>query len=946
MIGRTLGRYEITAKIGAGGMGEVYRAHDTHLEREVALKVLAAGLLSDEAAHSRFRKEALALSRLNHPNIATIYDFATEDGVDFLTMELIPGTSLREKMANGASLQHDVIVCGLQLADALAAAHDKGVIHRDLKPGNVMMTPEGRLKVLDFGLATMVRITGGSDATLSLTAGADRWAGTPSYMSPEQLRGQPADERSDIWSCGVVLYEMAAGHLPFQGETGFELSSAILREPPKPLPPETPAGLRETIQRCLAKDPAQRYQRASELRAALEALHSGISTPPSASARGNWSQSRPVPAAIVAIASLLAVVLVAFSVRLYLARTDPHVSAGSQLLLTDIANESQDPEFDSVTQLLRSQLDQSSYFRLMAPQQVEEVLARMVRPASQQLDPVTAREVAMRDAVPLVIFGTVSRVAEDFRLDMKLERVGNDPAYPASTWQFSQTAPSKKDFFDVVQHAGNWIRQQAGESATDISESDRRPQDITTDNWEALSLFTQAGKLGAQDRVAEAVDILKEAVDKDPQFAMAYMRLGDQQDALGFYGEGYASWRKALSLKGTRRLTRREELRIKGAYASDTGDLTGAIEAYRQYTIAFPNDYFGPFYRGIPLMLTGKVEEAIQVLQQAQSKAPEAYYPPEQLARFNLILANFADSSKYADGVRQLGQAEFARRIDGEAAFLQGDYSRARAIFATFEKSEDPFLRSVSYYYEACVSAELGKYNDAITKLNQGIAQDLSAGDASDRADKILGLAWLEFKKGDFSAARESALRSLALERGPRRAADVGSLLARAGFIREAQKVLANLDPSDYPPITDVVRLRLKGEILLAQGKSSKALNVLRQAHEKDQEWGFLHDYFARALAANGQFAEALEEYRRFAQHPGQVWQSPEDYPPGLAADLEFEVIRIASHLSPSGLSDSTKKAIKYHLTRYLALRHYADGQLPDVGQADDLAQQFAVSPR
>jgi len=200
--------------------------------------------------------------------------------------------------------------------------------------------------------------------------------------------------------------------------------------------------------------------------------------------------------------------------------------------------------------------------------------------------------------------------------------------------------------------------------------------------------------------------------------------------------------------------------------------------------------------------------------------------------------------------------------------------SRARAIFATFEKSEDPFLRSVSYYYEACVSAELGKYNDAITKLNQGIAQDFLLAMHPIALTKFSASHGLSSRK-ETSARRESPRSDHSPRARPASRRRRGVPACTCWIYQRAQKVLANLDPSDYPPITDVVRLRLKGEILLAQGKSSKALNVLRQAHEKDQEWGFLHDYFARALAANGQFAEALEEYRRFAQHPGQVWQSP-----------------------------------------------------------------------
>lgn len=303
IIGRTLGRYRITAKIGAGGMGEVYCARDTHLERDVALKVLLAGLLPDEAAHRRFRNEALTLSRLNHPNIATLYDFATEDGMDFITMELIPGRSLREKIAKHELLEQDGISCGLQLADALAAAHDKGVIHRDLKPGNVMMTPEGRLKVLDFGLATLLRRADDPNATRSTVPGGGAGAGTPPYMSPEQLNGQPIDERTDIWSCGVILYEIAAGCLPFEGETWIALSSAIVSKEPKPLPDEVSVSVRDVVYRCLEKDPAQRYQRAGELRAALEAVQSGTHVPRSKPRRWN---ARYWLAAAIAVLVLLA----------------------------------------------------------------------------------------------------------------------------------------------------------------------------------------------------------------------------------------------------------------------------------------------------------------------------------------------------------------------------------------------------------------------------------------------------------------------------------------------------------------------------------------------------------------------------------------------------------------------------------------------------------------
>jgi len=278
MVGQTLGHYRILDKLGAGGMGEVYRAHDERLDRDVAIKVLPTGLLADESARKRFKKEALALAKLNHPNIGTLHDFDTADGTDFLVMEYIPGITLSDKLSAGPLPEKEVLKLGMQLAEGLAAAHEQNVVHRDLKPGNLRLLPDGRLKILDFGLAKLVQPVGDEVVTASLTE-KHAMAGTLPYMAPEQLRGEPADARSDIWALGVVLYEMAAGTRPFQGQTGFELSSAIMNQAPPALPSQVPRQLRAVIERCLEKEPGRHYQRAGEVRAALEAVQAGAAAP-------------------------------------------------------------------------------------------------------------------------------------------------------------------------------------------------------------------------------------------------------------------------------------------------------------------------------------------------------------------------------------------------------------------------------------------------------------------------------------------------------------------------------------------------------------------------------------------------------------------------------------------------------------------------------------------
>ncbi len=275
MIGRTFGHYTIIGKIGAGGMGEVYRARDEQLDRDVALKLLPAGTVGNEAARKQFRKEALALAKLNHPNIETIYEFNSQDGVDYLAMELVPGKPLDEILSAGAIPEKEIVRLGTQFAEGLAAAHDQGVIHRDLKPANIFVTPDGRVKILDFGLAKLLHPEWEGNVTRSVTIQSGSISGTVPYMSPEQLRGLPVDPRSDLYGAGAVLYEMASGQRPFPQTQTAELMGAILLQPLPPLRtvnPNISVKLERVISKALEKEPAQRFQTARELRAALQSV--------------------------------------------------------------------------------------------------------------------------------------------------------------------------------------------------------------------------------------------------------------------------------------------------------------------------------------------------------------------------------------------------------------------------------------------------------------------------------------------------------------------------------------------------------------------------------------------------------------------------------------------------------------------------------------------------
>src|SRR5215469_10199781 len=274
MIGQTLGHYRILERIGVGGMGEVYRAHDEHLERDVALKVLPTGTLASESARKQFRKEALALSKLNHPNIATVFDFDTQEGVDFLAMELVPGEALNQRLKTGALEEREVLSLAMQLSEGLVAAHAQGIVHRDLKPGNVLITLDGRLKILDFGLAKLLVPSVDHEVTQSVSE-RPAVVGTLPYMSPEQLQGKPVDARTDIYAAGVIFYEMTTGRRPFEETLSTALVNDIIHKPPQPparLNSKVSPKLQEMILKCMEKEPQNRYQSAKELTVDLRRL--------------------------------------------------------------------------------------------------------------------------------------------------------------------------------------------------------------------------------------------------------------------------------------------------------------------------------------------------------------------------------------------------------------------------------------------------------------------------------------------------------------------------------------------------------------------------------------------------------------------------------------------------------------------------------------------------
>lgn len=523
MIGQTLGHYRILEQIGAGGMGVVYRARDERLDRDVALKVLPAGTLTDEAARKRFRKEALSLSRLNHPNIATVHDFDSQEGIDFLVTELIPGVTLDDKLTVGPLPEKDVIQIGMQLAEGLEAAHRQGVIHRDLKPANLRLTPEGRLKILDFGLAQRVGPADPASVTQSVMQAGP--AGTLAYMSPEQLKDEKVDARADLWAAGMVLYELATGRRPFEGKSSTALADQILHSaPPGPqvIQPRVSPRLADVILKCLEKDPENRYQSAKELMVDLRRLSGTTVTTASVAspvrpARGQW----PVIAGVLAIGLIAALVYV-YKTRQTEPAAETHIRS---LAVLPLANLSGDPEqeyfADGITEAMITELAQISALRVISRTSV------MSYKGGKKSLPEIARELH----VDGILEGSVVRSGGKVRITAQLIQAVPERHLWAKAYD--------RDLRDVLAIQSEVARAVAEEIRVKLTPQEQsRLQKTQTVNPEAHDAYLRGRyhwNLGEPQDVEKARAYFEEALKKDPLYAPAYSGLSDYYSVLPFY---------------------------------------------------------------------------------------------------------------------------------------------------------------------------------------------------------------------------------------------------------------------------------------------------------------------------------------------------------------------------------------------------------------------------
>ncbi len=707
---KIIGPYEVLEQLGSGGMGVVYRARDTRLHREVAIKVLSETYLGPgtpgQATHERFLREARSASSLNHPNICTVYDVGEQEGKPYLVMELLQGRTLKEVLRGDPLPLPEALEFSIQIARGLEEAHEAGIIHRDIKPANIFIVRKQQgtqqAKILDFGLAKQTR-PNDPHATSDSTGVADTAAGnsltlpgstvgTVAYMSPEQARGEALDVRSDLFSLGSVIYEMATGKLPFPGTATADVFAALLMkepEPPRKLNPTVSKEGERIILKLLAKDKTQRYQTATELRMDLEQLSARSSSGRAATASSGILAPvrRPFPLVPVA-GGVLAIALAIGGYFWWHGRTPssagtaangPTGSAAASLIherdsviLSDFANQTGDPVFDTtLTQALEIQLEQSPFLTIVSQQHLRQSLQYLGKAPDTKITPEIAREIGIREGIKAIINGTITRLGNQYIVSLEAQSTSNGDSIASEQAQ----AADKEHVLTALDQATTALRGKLGESLSSIQKLDTPLGQATTASLEAFRAYALGDVEHFEGKdIPEAEGHYKRAVELDPNFAMAWARLGVVYGNSGASGKAVQYFQKAYDLSAN--VSEREKMYIAGHYYSNvTGDLTKVIETLELATRTYPQNLdtwvnLGAAYAGI-----GDFEKALAATQRAIDLQADDAIARENAVVNDIALNDLAKAKEMALHDLQSGTANTAeyRQYLVPLFFLLGD---------------------------------------------------------------------------------------------------------------------------------------------------------------------------------------------------------------------------------------------------------------------------------